>query len=141
MIGRGTRLLEQGKLKPWCTKKDSFLILDCWDNFEYFKLNPKGKELNPQIPLPIRLFGLRLDKIEKAIDKGETEITTKEISKLRNQIAQLPKNSVVILDAQHELQRLEDENFFTKFTNDKIEFLRNFVKPLFRTISNADFKA
>ncbi len=141
MIGRGTRLLEQEKIKPWCTHKDSFLILDCWDNFDYFKLNPKGKELNPQIPLPVRLFSLRLDKIEKAIDKTETEIATKEIAKLKLQIEMLPKNSVVILDAQHELQRLEDQNFFTQFTNEKIEFLRNFVKPLLRTISNADFKA
>lgn len=141
MIGRGTRLLEQEKMKPWCTKKDSFLILDCWDNFEYFKLNPKGKELNPQIPLPVRLFGLRLDKIEKAIEKNETEIASKEISKLKNQIEQLPKNSVVILDAQHELQRLEDANFYTQLTADKIEFLRGFVKPLLRTISNTDFKA
>ena len=141
MIGRGTRLLEPEKIKPWCTKKDSFLILDCWDNFEYFKLNPKGKELNPQIPLPVRLFGLRLDKIEKAVEKNETEIATKEIAKLKNQIATLPNNSVVILDAQHEMQRLEDENFFTQFSHEKIEFLRTFVKPLFRTISNTDFKA
>jgi len=36
MIGRGTRLLEADKIKPWCTEKDRFLILDCWDNFEYF---------------------------------------------------------------------------------------------------------
>ncbi len=141
MIGRGTRLLEQAKIKSWCTHKDSFLILDCWDNFDYFKLNPKGKELNPQIPLPVRLFGLRLDKIEKAIEKNETEIATKEIAKLKTQIEMLPKNSVVILDAQNELQRLEDKNFFMPFTYEKIEFLRNFVKPLLRTISNTDFKA
>lgn len=141
MIGRGTRLLEPEKIKPWCTHKDSFLILDCWDNFEYFKLNPKGKELNPQIPLPVRLFGLRLDKIEKAIEKGESEITAKEIAKLKIQIDQLPKNSVVVLDAQHDLQRLDDPSFYAQFTHDKIEFLRGFVKPLFRTISNTDFKA
>lgn len=141
MIGRGTRLLEMDKLKPWCIRKDSFLILDCWDNFKYFKLNPKGKELKPQISLPVRLFELRLEKIEKAIEKNETEIAIKEISKLKIQIAQLPKNSVVILDAQHELQRLKDANFYSQFTQDKIEFLRAFVKPLFRTISNVDFKA
>jgi type I restriction enzyme, R subunit len=141
MIGRGTRLLEQDKLKPWCTKKDSFLVLDCWDNFEYFKLNPKGKEPKPQIPLPIRLFGLRLDKIEKANEKKENEIVSKEILKLKKQIEQLPKNSVVILDAKNELQRLEDANFYSQLNDYKIEFLRSFVKPLFRTISNTDFKA
>ena len=34
MIGRGTpNSLEPPKIKPWCTEKDKFLILDCWDNF------------------------------------------------------------------------------------------------------------
>lgn len=141
MIGRGTRLLEPEKIKPWCTKKDSFLILDCWDNFEYFKLNPRGKELKPQIPLPVRLFGVRLDKIEKAIEINESEIVEKEIQKLKIQIASLPQNSVVILDAKNELQRLEDANFWNNLTSDKIEFLRTVVKPLFRTVSEVDFKA
>ncbi|MBI5675096.1 MAG: DEAD/DEAH box helicase family protein [Nitrospirae bacterium] len=141
MIGRGTRLLEDLKIKPWCKKKDAFLILDCWDNFEYFKLNPKGKELKPQIPLPVRLFGLRLEKIEKAQEQNKPEIATKEISKLRMQIDGLPQNSIVIMDAKFELQRLEDENFWVSLSADKIEFLRTIVKPLLRTISTADFKA
>lgn len=141
MIGRGTRLLEPSKMKPWCTEKRNFLIMDCWDNFDYFKLNPKGKELKSQIPLPVRLFGIRLDKIEKAIELNEIEISKNESVKLRKQIENLPQNSVVILDAKHELQRLEDENFWNFLTQDKIDFLRNVVKPLLRTISNVDFKA
>lgn len=141
MIGRGTRLLESEKIKPWCTKKDSFLILDCWDNFEYFKLNPRGKELKGQIPLPVRLFGLRLDKIEKSIELNELEISKNEIKKLRGQITTLPQNSIVILDAKHELQRLDDENFWNHLSADKIEVLRSVVKPLFRTVSDTDFKA
>lgn len=141
MIGRGTRLLEKEKLKPWCLEKDRFLILDCWDNFEYFKLNPKGKELKPQIPLPVRLFGVRLDKVEEALAQGKTEIAEKEILKLKNQVATLPQNSVVIMEAKHELQRLDDENFWNNLTQDKIEFLDGVVKPLFRTVADADFKA
>lgn len=141
MIGRGTRLLEPEKMKPWCTEKDGFLILDCWDNFEYFKLNPRGKELKGQIPLPVRLFGVRLDKIEKAIELTVNEIIKNEIEKLRKQIATLPQNSIVILDAKHELQRLDDENFWNHLSGDKIEFLKSVVKPLFRTVSDTDFKA
>jgi type I restriction enzyme R subunit len=141
MIGRGTRLLEAEKIKPWCTEKDSFLILDCWDNFEYFKLNPRGKELKPQIPLPVRLFGIRLDKIEEAQTRNETELVTKEIQKLKKQIATLPQNSVVIMEAKHELQRLDDENFWNNLSQDKIEYLDGILKPLFRTIADADFKA
>lgn len=141
MIGRGTRLLEPEKLKPWCTQKDSFLILDCWDNFEYFKLNPRGKELKPQIPLPVRLFGLRLEKIKEAQTQGKADIVEKEIQKIKKQVAGLPQNSVVILDAKYELQRLEDENFWYNLTIDKLEFLDAVVKPLFRTVADGDFKA
>ena len=141
MIGRGTRLLEPEKIKPWCTQKDSFLILDCWDNFEYFKLNPRGKELKPQIPLPVRLFGVRLNKIEETQKKNKHKILKKEIQKIKEQIEGLPQNSVVILDAKHELQKLEEDNFWNNLTADKIDFLEKIVKPLFRTVNDVDFKA
>ncbi|MDP2059984.1 MAG: DEAD/DEAH box helicase family protein, partial [Flavobacteriaceae bacterium] len=141
MIGRGTRLLEPEKIKPWCTQKDNFLILDCWDNFEYFKLNPRGKELKGQIPLPVRLFGVRLEKIEEAQTQSKSEIVNKEIQKIRKQVEALPKNSVVIMEARNELQRLEDENFWNNLTSDKMEFLETVVKPLLRTVSEVDFKA
>jgi len=141
MIGRGTRLLEAAKSKPWCTEKDVFLILDCWDNFEYFKLQPNGKELKPQLPLPVRLVGLRLDKIEKALDSGHIDIAEREIVKLRRQIAELPQCSVVIKEAATALHRLEEENFWITVSHQKLEFLRFEIKPLFRTVSDADFKA
>lgn len=141
MIGRGTRLLEPEKIKPWCTQKDNFLILDCWDNFEYFKLNPRGKELKSQIPLPVRLFGVRLEKIKEAQSQYKSDIVTKEVRNIRKQLEELPKNSVVILEARHELQRLDDENFWNNLTAEKMEFLEAVVKPLLRTVSDADFKA
>ncbi|MGA2106577.1 MAG: DEAD/DEAH box helicase family protein [Syntrophorhabdales bacterium] len=141
MIGRGTRLLESSKPKPWCTEKEVFLILDCWDNFEYFKLQPKGKELKPQIPLPVRLVGLRIDKIEKAIDSGLQDVAGREIGKLRKQITELPRTSVVIKEAAVPLSRLEEENSWITVTHQRLEFLRAEIKPLFRTVSEADFKA
>lgn len=141
MIGRGTRLLEAAKPKPWCTEKDVFLILDCWDNFEYFKLQPKGKELKPQLPLPVRLVGLRLDKIEKAIDLAQAQVAEREIAKLRRQISQLPQSSVIIKEAAAALARIEEENFWITLNHQRMEFLRSEIKPLFRTVSEADFKA
>src|SRR5690606_14942303 len=94
-----------------------------------------------QIPVPVKLFGIRLDKIEKAQEIRETDIVASEIVKLRKQIESLPQNSIVIMEAKNELQRLEDENFWIKLAADKIEFLRAVVKPLMRTISGEDFKA
>ncbi|MBV7571676.1 DEAD/DEAH box helicase family protein [Pseudomonas sp. PDM32] len=141
MVGRGTRLLETSKPKPWCLEKDVFLILDCWDNFEYFKLNPKGKELKSQLPLPVRLVGLRLDKIEKANDCGVVDTAAREVTKLRTQIAMLPQSSVVIKEAAATLATLDQENFWINLSHQKLEFLRAEIKPLFRTVSEADFKA
>ena len=141
MIGRGTRLLEPAKIKPWCIEKDAFLILDCWDNFEYFKLQPKGKALKPQLPLPVRLVGLRIDKIEKALAREQLSIAAKEIAILQDQIKALPASSVVIIEAAAALDRLSDANFWTRLTPQQIEFLRDRIKPLFRTVSQVDFKA
>ena len=89
MIGRGTRLLESHKIKPWCPEKDVFQIIDCWNNFEYFKLTPKGKEPKPQIPLPVCFAGVRIDKIEAAQALGHTGVLEKEAAALRAQIAAL----------------------------------------------------
>ncbi|MCK5543476.1 MAG: DEAD/DEAH box helicase family protein [Desulfobacterales bacterium] len=141
MIGRGTRLLEENKIKPWCPEKDMFLIIDCWDNFEYFKLNPKGKENKQQIPLPVKFIGIRIDKIEKAIDINKNKIAEKEIIYLQKQINELPKDSVVIKEAAKDLNIIESDEFWEKMSHEKIEFLRNNIKPLFRTISQTDFKA
>ncbi len=141
MIGRGTRLLEPAKIKPWCTEKNVFLVLDCWDNFEYFKLQPKGKELKAQLPLPVKLVGLRIDKIEKAIELNRNDISAKEAEKLRQQIQQLPENSVVIKEAAAVLKPVQDDDYWQTLTPSKIDHLRSDIKPLFRTLSQVDFKA
>ena len=141
MIGRGTRLLEDDRIKPWCPEKDRFLILDCWDNFEYFKLNPKGKEISRQIPLPVRFAGIRVDKIEPALDKGEEAIAKKEIMKLREQIRGLPENSIIIKEAEADMHRISYDNFWIKIDGEKITFLRNSIIPLFKTVSQVDFKS
>ncbi|MEK3705481.1 DEAD/DEAH box helicase family protein [Paenibacillus sp. FSL R7-0198] len=141
MIGRGARLLDSHKLKPWCNEKEKFLILDFWDNFDYFKLNPKGNEQTVQVPLPVRFVGIRLDKIEKAIGLQRNDICHKEILKLRSQIHDLPQSSVVIREAAADLRKIEGKKFWDNVTLEKIEFLRTTIKPLFRAVSQTDFKA
>jgi type I restriction enzyme R subunit len=139
MIGRGTRLLEPSNLKPWCLKKEHFLIMDCWDNFEYFKLNPKGKELTNSIPLPVKLCEIRINKIEEAL-KIDPSIAQKEIAKLRMECANLPLGSIVIKDAKSELDKLTDE-FWNSLDEQKIYFLHAKIEPLFKTMVGVDFKA
>lgn len=139
MIGRGTRLLDPSNLKPWCTKKDKFLIMDCWDNFEYFKLQPQGKDLTSNTPLPVTLFDLRAQKIASAIETNP-DIATKEIAKLQEFITSFPVNSITIKDAQNDLDKL-DSNFWQDITKEKISFLDAYIKPLAKSIVGVDYKA
>lgn len=141
MIGRGTRLLESNKIKSWCPEKDVFQIIDCWDNFEYFKLTPKGKEPKPQIPLPVRFAGIRIDKIEAAHALGHPGVAESEMTALRIQIADLPTRSVVIMEAQADLAQCQQEAFWHPLTAERLAFLRHAIQPLFRVVSQDDFKA
>lgn len=141
MIGRGTRLLEPTKMKSWCSKKEDFLILDCWDNFEYFKLNPKGKALSSQIPLPVRLFGLYVDKLEIAIELADAAIYEPTLNRIQDLISLLPLNSIVVRDAITVIKQVQNPLFFESLSINDIAFLHDQVKPLFRTVSGVDFKA
>lgn len=141
MIGRGTRLLEPTEMKPWCANKESFLVLDCWDNFEYFKLNPKGKNPSSQVPLPVRLFGLYVDKLALAMELADAEIYEPTLEKVKEFIDQLPLNSIVIREAIGLVNQVKETSFWKILSAERIPFLQDEIKPLFRTISGVDFKA
>jgi len=141
MIGRGTRILNPDKIKPWCPKKDKFLIMDCWENFEYFKLRPEGKEPNPQLPLPVRLFHARVNKLSLALEQELTDIVNKVSTQIIQDIISLPKNSVVTLEGQEFIDQTKDEEFFKRINPEKIVYLQDHIAPLMRALSESDFKA
>lgn len=140
MIGRGTRLLEPTKIKPWCKEKDKFLIIDCWENFEFFKMNPEGKTEKPSKPLPVRLFEIKLEKLNIAEDQKNNQIFQETIQKLKEDIAKLPQNNVVILDAKSKLDRL-DEAFWQRLDENRKIFLQKEIAPLMRARTGEDYKA
>ena len=140
MIGRGTRILDPNNIKPWCPEKDKFLIMDCWENFEYFKITPKGREPKGTRPLPVRLFEARIDKLFVSQKKQNKAIASKTVKDIRKNIEVLPKNSVIILDNQKALELIADDNFWINITDEKFEYLRMHVSSLMRVLSEADFK-
>lgn len=140
MIGRGTRLLEPKKMKPWCKVKDKFLIIDCWENFEYFQMNPTGKIDKPSKPLPVRLFETKLQKLNLAESQDNDELVENIIQKLKEDIVKLPLNNVVILDAKSKIEKI-NETFWQKLNEDKKLFLEKEIAPLMRTRTGEDYKA
>jgi len=140
MIGRGTRLLEPNKIKPWCTHKENFLIIDCWQNFEYFEMNPAGKIEAPTRPIPVRLFEAKLQKLAAAQTCHRDDIVATMTEELKKDITKLPPRDVVVMDAASQLDKL-DEMFWQKLTDGKKIFLGREIAPLMRTRSGEDFKA
>lgn len=140
MIGRGTRVLNPNQRRSWCHDKDKFLIIDCWANFEYFKLNPKGKENSTQTALPVRLFKMRLEKLKVARERN-SEIANSEKLELEKLINSLPKNNVVVQDNATDLEKVYEPNYWNELNEDKIQFLDQTIAPILRALSSVDFKA
>ena len=143
MIGRGTRILDAdpAQRKPWCVEKNKFLIIDCWSNFEYFDLHPKGREPGEQTPIPVRLFRARLDKLAAARGATASDIGAATIVELRADIAGLPANNVVVLESQAKLAAVRVDAFWLRLSDNDIDYLRATIAPILRAKSDADFSA
>jgi len=143
MIGRGTRVLNPDPVKrqPWCMEKDKFLIIDCWGNFEFFEMHPRGREPGQQIPLPVKLFKSRLDKLEAALAANRDDIGEEVRADLRRDLAALPRNNVLVSEKQAELASVEQDQFWNNLKAEDIGFLRSIIAPVLRARSDADFKA
>lgn len=141
MIGRGTRLLDENNLKTWCPEKDHFLIIDFWDNFEYFKVNSQGRVNNPQLALPVRFFRTILDKLEVAVAKDLPDIVRKETERLQAMVALLPRQDILVKDRAAELERMQEKGFWNNPDEDKIDFLREHIALLMKTVAGVDFWA
>jgi type I restriction enzyme R subunit len=141
MIGRGTRILDPDSIKPWCSEKKKFLIMDCWKNFEYFKMKPKGKETTGSLPLPVRLFDARLKKLEAALSIKDAVLIEKTQRQILDDVRSLPANSVTVLDGRKYLDEVLELGYWFHMDEEKFKYLRLYVAPIMRAKSEADFKA
>jgi len=143
MIGRGTRVLEldPSLRKPWCPEKDTFLIIDCWGNFDYFGLHPRGREPGQQVPMPVRLFRARLEQLEVALARMAEDVVAAVKADLQADLAALPANNVVVLERQGDLAVVSESIYWARLGRDNLGFLRQVIAPILRAKSDADFKA
>ncbi len=142
MIGRGTRVLPSPhKRRPWCPEKDRFLIIDCWGNFEFFRMNPKGREPGEQVALPIRLFRARLDTLEAALAQGRADVVAFVTADLRADLATLATNNAIVAEARADLAPTTEEGFWSELTAAKLGTLRTTIAPVLRARPGVDDKA
>lgn len=132
MIGRGTRIVDPAKAKPWCQQKPKFLIIDYWDNFAFFEMNPRGREPDEQVALPVRLFRARLDALEATLARDLPDTATLVVADLRADLATLPVRNAIVADARAVLAPLGDDAYWTSITVARIGLLRTSVAPALR---------
>ncbi len=142
MIGRGTRVLDTdpAQRKPWCPDKDRFLIIDCWGNFDYFRMKPRGREPGTQVPMPVRLFRARLDLLETTIRLGDNAAMARATGDLRADLAELPANNVIVREHQSDLARVATDGFWARLREEDIVFLRQSIAPVLRATPDAHAK-
>jgi type I restriction enzyme R subunit len=99
MIGRGTRLcpgLLDGK------DKDKFYIFDFCGNFDFFRMNPKGKSVPTTTSVQERIFSLKTQIVYKLQDLA---FQTEELIAFRN---------TMIEDITFKIKQLNRDNFAVK---------------------------
>ncbi len=134
MIGRGTRVLpDPDKRKPWCPDKDRFLIIDCWGNFDFFKMHPEGREPGDQVALPVRLFQARLDQLEAALAKGQDDVAGLAVAGLRADLATLPAQNAVVAEHRTDLAEVGEDAFWSNLTATRLGTLRTVIAPVLRS--------
>lgn len=97
MIGRGTRLYEDEYFK-----KEKFLILDYWGNFDYFNEQPEGFEPPEQVSVNRAIFNQNIQLL-KVYGGEEFEVIKSEV---KRQIDALPKEDFFVKERQKELSEL-----------------------------------
>jgi len=132
MIGRGTRSHEACKVYNWLPngKKESFLIIDYWQNFEQVKVD----DTNKQIPIRITIFNTRLAKLQMFLGDQESDDAKRIINNLRSDITDIPLDSFSVHKVYKDVKDAWQNDFWSYITRDKLEFLRLKVAPLLRFV-------
>jgi type I restriction enzyme R subunit len=100
MIGRGTRLCKN--LLGIGIDKEKFLIFDFCNNFEFFRMFPKGLESMMPESLTEKIF---ISKVEIIKELQDLKYQEKEYIKYRN---------LLIDDIHESIKKLDDENYRVK---------------------------
>ncbi len=129
MIGRGTRLCP-GLFGPGHDKSE-FLILDHWNNFEYFGEPKDEKEQSKEKSLLQRLFEKRLALAEAARDAKDAEMTARVVDLLHADVLALLKTkSILVRDHWQEVQQLSKHERIAQLDATTLAALKVDVAPL-----------
>ncbi len=138
MIGRGTRNNDTCTHKDWLpgSKKEKFLIFDCWKIFNYFDLHPEGRKPSSGEALPARIFLIRVKQLRHFIDKKDDKHSDFLKKKIINDVNSLPKESIAIRERIRDVELASSYKLWKTVGVKPIEFLKEKLMPLMRYQKN-----
>lgn len=136
MIGRGTRrcdnLFDDGR------DKEEFVIFDCYKNFEFFEMNPKGFVPKPQkTSIQVR-FELECKLLELYKEKAQRDVVNDFVKKLKLDISELPTESIEIKKNRKRIEQVKKAEYWTHLGEDFIKKLKLEIAPLIQWIEAKD---
>jgi len=135
MVGRGTRLWTDPVTNQ---RKNDFLIIDHWENFERFKINYEQKKSNPGEPLPVRLFRLRLHRLALLRTHHDTAMIAQALDQLHAMLKQLPNRNVQVRAISTEWTRLQEDTAWEQEDITPDGRLYRLIAPLMRFLPNVN---
>lgn len=132
MIGRGTRLCP-GLLDG--ADKDKFYIFDFCGNFEFFRLNDKGREVPTTLSVQQRIFNLKTQMVYKLQDLA---YQTEELIAFRNEfiddiiskVKELNKDNFAVKQHLRYVELYSDRKSFDSLVPMDLQQLETEVAPL-----------
>lgn len=136
MIGRGTRLCEN--LFGPGLHKENFLIFDFCGNFEFFRVSPRGKEVQAAMGLTERIFGTRLELVKELQHLQYQEEEYRDyrqclVHTLTSQIRFLNRDNFVIKQKLIFVEKYSNEEAWQTLTAVELSELKDNIAPLIPT--------
>ncbi len=130
MLGRGARTWTDPVSDQ---RKADFLVIDHWDNFDYFQVNKDGRAGVVSEPLPSRLFRLRLEKLQILAGRSDSPSVDHTVRQLRDLVGALPLENINVAPYAEEIRLLSNSDEpWRGLTGESAKHLSHTIAPLLR---------
>ena len=130
MIGRGTRLCPD--LLGVGEDKEEFLIFDFCNNFEFFRMNPKGFEGSGSETLTEKLFNIKINIIKelqdlKYCDTEYVNLRKELVNEALKSIRGLNEDNFLVKMVLRYIHKYKDEKQWVALTTESVNELKKYV--------------
>ena len=142
MIGRGTRL--RPNLFGLDQHKDSFLIFDYCENFEFFEVNPEESKGSVGLSLTQQAFQLRLDLalvLRQSTSKEENDFAEELINLIHTQVASLNEERFVVRHHLEFVVKYKQKDQWADLGTSKLQEIGTHIIPLILSEDDDDVSA